>query len=215
MTLKQYYEAVNGKGIDVEKLRIILAQILEALSYLHKKGIMHRAIRPENIGVQENNGRLVLKLFNFGLSREITGDEIEVANKVRRRGGECAVLDRIFEVLGVQPDLSKLNREGSLSADLKRKITLVNGNEEEVNSLCDLITQMLLVDPKKRLSADVCLKHKFLRPSMGEPMEIDAEADLPTTVSLENCTLLKDLKAGRTRLSFDIDLLDAEIKRKY
>ncbi|CAJ0926437.1 unnamed protein product, partial [Mesorhabditis belari] len=70
MTLKQYYEAVNGKGIDVEKLRIILAQILEALSYLHKKGIMHRAIRPENIGVQENNGRLVLKLFNFGLSRE-------------------------------------------------------------------------------------------------------------------------------------------------
>jgi eukaryotic-like serine/threonine-protein kinase len=57
-------------GILAERARLeILYQLADALSEVHRAGIIHRDVKPQNIRVVANN-RLVL--FDFGLAREAT-----------------------------------------------------------------------------------------------------------------------------------------------
>lgn len=48
----------------------IMRPFLQAMSYLHRKGIVHRDIKPENIFMAGR--QMVLKVGDFGLSIEIT-----------------------------------------------------------------------------------------------------------------------------------------------
>lgn len=52
-----------------EKIINILSPVLNALSYLASKGIMHRDLKPDNIMVDEETG--ALKIMDFGLATKI------------------------------------------------------------------------------------------------------------------------------------------------
>lgn len=55
------------KGIGSrKKIKDILIQLLEAISYLHKKNIFHLDLKPENIIISEKSGNI--KLIDFGFS---------------------------------------------------------------------------------------------------------------------------------------------------
>lgn len=62
VTLKQW---LAGKHTAKEKRRI-LAQLLDAVEYVHKKQVVHRDLKPENVMIT-NNGQNV-KLIDFGLA---------------------------------------------------------------------------------------------------------------------------------------------------
>ncbi|CAJ0934441.1 unnamed protein product, partial [Mesorhabditis belari] len=51
---------------DHRHLGSILVQILRPLDYLHQRGIMHRDVKPDNIGISK---QCHLKLFDFGVAR--------------------------------------------------------------------------------------------------------------------------------------------------
>ena len=66
-TLKQYIQ--NNQNITEDDARIIIKQLLTALSYLHYTcDICHRDIKPENIMFKEKDSINNLKLLDFGLS---------------------------------------------------------------------------------------------------------------------------------------------------
>ena len=66
-TLKQYIK--KNENISEDNARIIIKQLLTALSYLHYTcDICHRDVKPENIMFKEKNDINCLKLLDFGLS---------------------------------------------------------------------------------------------------------------------------------------------------
>lgn len=59
---------------ELEKILGILVKVLEALSYAHSKGIIHRDIKPDNIMVGDNGE---VFLMDWGLAKETGRDDLE------------------------------------------------------------------------------------------------------------------------------------------
>ncbi|XP_045471588.1 probable serine/threonine-protein kinase ifkC [Harmonia axyridis] len=82
LTLKQWLSQRNSleKVIDPMKALVpvkivqdstvkeILKQLLEGLQYIHSKRIVHHDIKPSNIFLQTDNGKLLVQLGDFGLA---------------------------------------------------------------------------------------------------------------------------------------------------
>jgi len=65
------YRTQNGRSFDEEELRGLLWWILDALDYLHARGIYHRDIKPGNILITDE-GRPIL--IDFGAARQQLGE---------------------------------------------------------------------------------------------------------------------------------------------
>jgi serine/threonine protein kinase len=64
----------NSTGLQESDVRIVLADITKAVSYLHQHKITHRDIKPENIVLQECGGRpgeVIYKLIDLGYAKEL------------------------------------------------------------------------------------------------------------------------------------------------
>jgi serine/threonine protein kinase len=72
--LQQY---LNNYGSLLEPLaKTMSAQVFDALSYLHKKKITHRDIKPDNILLADlDPANFTIKLSDFGLSKVVSNDE--------------------------------------------------------------------------------------------------------------------------------------------
>ncbi|XP_017776940.1 PREDICTED: cyclin-dependent kinase 14 [Nicrophorus vespilloides] len=63
--LSQYLERNSG-GLDPRNVRLFLFQLLRGLSYCHKRRVLHRDVKPQNLLISEIGE---LKLADFGLAR--------------------------------------------------------------------------------------------------------------------------------------------------
>lgn len=63
--LSQYMERHPG-GLDHRNVRLFLFQLLRGLSYCHKRRVLHRDVKPQNLLISEMGE---LKLADFGLAR--------------------------------------------------------------------------------------------------------------------------------------------------
>lgn len=81
ITLAQYVVARGGR-IEQKEFSQILRQILEALAYAHKKGVVHRNFKPHNVLLEKDvQSDLVVKVADFGLARVIGEDSIRTQAK--------------------------------------------------------------------------------------------------------------------------------------
>lgn len=63
--LSQYLERHSG-GLEPRNVRLFLFQLLRGLSYCHKRRVLHRDVKPQNLLISEIGE---LKLADFGLAR--------------------------------------------------------------------------------------------------------------------------------------------------
>lgn len=66
-TLAQVLRSPDGLSLDLK--RRFGEELLSAVDYLEQKGIAHRDIKPDNIGITEGRERRRLVLFDFSLAR--------------------------------------------------------------------------------------------------------------------------------------------------
>lgn len=58
----------NSNGVPLNLIKSYMYQLLRGLRYLHKNGIIHRDVKPENLLVDKDG---VLKLCDFGFARKM------------------------------------------------------------------------------------------------------------------------------------------------
>ena len=64
--LKKFLESQSSKKLDVGDTRHILRQILRGLEYMHRRSVVHRDMKPQNVLITSSK---VAKLADFGLAR--------------------------------------------------------------------------------------------------------------------------------------------------
>ncbi|MFY9556112.1 MAG: protein kinase [Blastocatellia bacterium] len=60
---------------------VILAQVLDAVSYAHRNGIIHRDLKPDNIIFVSDHSSQKIKVLDFGIARMIGGENLTLAGE--------------------------------------------------------------------------------------------------------------------------------------
>ena len=67
------FEYMNKQNMSLDQILSYFYQIVSAINYLHKKNILHRNIKPENVLI-ENDKKV--KLCDFGFCAPYGGDVV-------------------------------------------------------------------------------------------------------------------------------------------
>lgn len=82
ISLKKHLESSGGKISYTEAMRI-LTPVMEALSAVHEKGIIHRDVTPDNIALTEDGN---VKLLDFGAARYSIGERSQSLDIILKHG---------------------------------------------------------------------------------------------------------------------------------
>lgn len=159
----------NDKRFKEERAKFYAAQIISAIGYLHKKKIIYRDIKPENILMGEDG---YLYLADFGLAKEMTNRDFTssfcgtpeyLAPEIIQNKGHNHAVDwwsigiLIYEMIVGFPPFYHSNQQtmyeliekfpAKFPDPVKHKIPM----SEEVK---DLITKMLEKDPANRIGTE-------------------------------------------------------------
>lgn len=96
VNLKDYRKSKPDRKLSVDEAVRISSQIAEALDYAHRKSIIHRDVKPENIMVTPKGD---VKLLDFGLASEI-------------RSSMGRVSKMTFDISGTRPYMSPEQIQG-------------------------------------------------------------------------------------------------------
>ncbi|OIW18370.1 hypothetical protein TanjilG_31510 [Lupinus angustifolius] len=160
-----------------DQARIYTAEIVSAVSHLHKNGIVHRDLKPENI-LMDADGHVMLT--DFGLSKEI--DEMGRSNSMcgtteymapeillgkghNKNADWWSVGILLYEMLSGKPPYTHTNRKKLQEKIIHEKFKLPPFLTSEAHSL---LKGLLLKDPSTRfgsgLNGDEQIKsHKWFR----------------------------------------------------
>ena len=158
---EMFFHLHNERKFSDEKTKFYIVEIILAIEFLHKNKMLYRDLKPENIMVDANGH---IKLTDFGLSKmvkktkekafTICGTPQYLAPEILSDDGYDNSVDWwslgcvMYEMLvGKAP--FRIPKGSYLSADLyKKKVTIPEYVTAEAK---DLISQLLVPNPKKRL----------------------------------------------------------------
>ncbi|XP_077996347.1 phosphorylase b kinase gamma catalytic chain, skeletal muscle/heart isoform-like [Glandiceps talaboti] len=163
-----------------KKTRHIMRQIFEAVCHLHDKNIVHRDLKPENILLDES---LTVKVTDFGFATELQEDELlielcgtpgylspEILKCNMNLGCDgygrevdlwaCGVI--MYTLLVGSPPFWHRKQMVMLRAIMDGRYHFDSPEWEDISDYTkDIISKLLIVDPRKRLTAHEALQHSF------------------------------------------------------
>jgi len=183
--------AVNGElwdhlnsvvSISEKKARRIMSQILEAIRHCHSAGVVHRDVKPENILLDEHFN---IKLTDFGFAKilqpgerlyDVCGTPGYLAPELLKAGmferdecdgygvevdiWACGVV--LYTMLAGFPPFWHRQRLKMIRQIMEGKYSFSSSEWNDVScSPKDLISNMLVVDHKKRFIVSQCIRHPF------------------------------------------------------
>nr|XP_019572806.1 PREDICTED: phosphorylase b kinase gamma catalytic chain, liver/testis isoform isoform X2 [Rhinolophus sinicus] len=173
-------------ALSEKETRSIMRSLLEAVSFLHANNIVHRDLKPENILLDDN---MQIRLSDFGFSchlepgeklRELCGTPGYLAPEILKcsmdethpgYGKEvdlwaCGVI--LFTLLAGSPPFWHRRQILMLRMVMEGRYQFSSPEwDDRSNTVKDLISRLLHVDPAGRLTAEQALRHPFFERCEG------------------------------------------------
>ncbi|CAF3610220.1 unnamed protein product [Rotaria sordida] len=196
------------RRFDEATSALMIKDVSEALLYLHTKKIVHRDLKPENLLVmQRKDGRITIKLTDFGLAMHVTGPiktvcgtPTYVAPEILAEIGygievDCWATGIILYILlcGYPPFKTVDRNQEELFQMIQRgKFTYDPEYWDSISlSAKDLIDHLLVVDQQKRMRADEILLHPWIM-SAGHTKPMGNTEDLKNVLRLKYEAKIKE-----------------------
>jgi len=174
---KELFDKIVERGQYSEKdASNITRQFVSAIEYLHSKGIAHRDLKPENLLSLGSGENEVIKVADFGLSKNF-GDEKMMTScgspgYVAPEVLECETYDKavdmwsigviIYILLVGYPPFYADNDPALFKKIMACEYEFGEGWDAISYEAKDLVKNLLVKDPKKRLTATQVLKHPWI-----------------------------------------------------
>lgn len=152
--------------------------IVDAVRYCHENGIIHRDLKPENLLYETDEETSIVKISDFGLSRFVSGAELAttacgtpsyIAPEIINGTGYGKEVDYwsigiiLYIMLCGFPPFYDENNKQLFDAITSCKYEFPSPHFDNVSDLAkDLITKILVADPKQRIDADGILNHPWI-----------------------------------------------------
>jgi serine/threonine-protein kinase len=165
----------------------IISQALEALSYAHAQGYIHRDFKDQNILVSGHSPNLVAKLTDFGLAKSFTHSGMSGVTMAGEMAGTLAYMSpeqlRNFRDVKPQSDIYAVGMtaysllSGSIALDLTNKssvndtiraifeqapVPLIQRAPHVQPAVCEIIDRALAKDPAQRWQSAAAMRTALL-----------------------------------------------------
>jgi len=163
------------KKLFVEEIRVISAQIIQALLYMHSKGIIYGDLKAENI-LLDKNGSVKLCDFNLSGTRSILNDTLQgtvcylapeiIEGKDRTPKSDFWSLGVLVYLLYFRKYPFKNNNQTELFFNiLNRNIELDSKDSKSPLSFRQFVLDLMTKDYRKRIGNNISefMKHPFFR----------------------------------------------------
>jgi len=176
----ELFDKIVEQGSYSEKdASILVAKMVSAIDYLHKRGIVHRDLKPENLLLKDENSITEVKIADFGLSKIVgtnfslmltaCGTPSYVAPEVLTATGYDKEVDlwsigviTYILLCGFPPfyneNISKLFEE-IMQADYDFPDEYWAHISDKAK---DFVSKLLVSDPSRRLTAAEALQHPWI-----------------------------------------------------
>ncbi|KDN52698.1 Pkinase-domain-containing protein [Tilletiaria anomala UBC 951] len=159
----------------------LVKTIVESVKYLHDQGVVHRDLKPENLLFKDKSEDSELLIADFGLSKVVDDDKMTVlsttcgtpgymAPEIFKKSGHSKPVDlwaigviTYFLLCGYTPfdrDSTMEEMQAIINADYS--FTPVMYWEGVSTQAKDFIKNLLVIDPKVRMTASQALSHPWL-----------------------------------------------------
>jgi len=150
-SLREHFQ--NGASFSEKNILKIVTQLLQAVSYLHKKNIFHLDIKPENIIVSDKTGNIKLIDFGFsysdgripfssGTKKYCSADQISNPEKINYKNDLYSIGVVITELLTGTTELNHVDKlPAKFRKTVKRFIAINSENEVSIDDELERLTQ--------------------------------------------------------------------------
>lgn len=179
VTGKELFDKIVERGQYPEKEAAnIVRQIVSAVAYLHEHGIAHRDLKPENLLTSGDGASEVIKIADFGFSKNFGEDKLKtscgspgyVAPEVLTNEDYDNSVDMwsvgviIYILLCGYPPFYADNAPALFKKIMEVKYDFDDPSWDNVSQAAkDLIRNLLVKEPHKRLTAKQCLENSWVR----------------------------------------------------
>mmetsp|Transcript_20441 Transcript_20441/g.60337 ORF Transcript_20441/g.60337 Transcript_20441/m.60337 type:complete len:320 (-) Transcript_20441:423-1382(-) len=179
VTGKELFDRIVDRGSYTEAdAAKCVAQLCTALAYLHAKGIVHRDLKPENLLYADPSPEAQIKLADFGLAKLVGGAVVMqtacgtpgyVAPEILANKGYGLEVDMwsvgviLYILLCGFPPFYEEELPALFKQIMSGKYDFPSPWWDNISSDAkDLVSKLLVVDPKQRLSAAEVLQHPWI-----------------------------------------------------
>ncbi|CAM9349713.1 unnamed protein product [Pylaiella littoralis] len=167
------------------EIKRMLTNMLSAVGYMHRHGVVHRDLKLENWLMQTPGDTTGVKLIDFGLSKHFAQDQ----NMQQAVGSTYYVAPEVLQgSYGPKCDMWSMGVIaymmvsgappfwGNADAQVRAKIMVGEYDMPDVlfqhvpPDAKDFISELLVIDPNQRMSAEQALAHPWLRRSTRAPV---------------------------------------------